>query len=329
MGKKYRDWVRANSKQKRSPRAVLNVLADFAKDEDGTAFPGYETLADATGLSERTIMRCISSLIADGDLRYVEGGLGRGKVSGFQIVIAKGDRLSPFEAEEKVTTAEEKVTVVQEKVTTVQEKGDNGDIDTIYRTVLEPYIEPREEPREDQPVVVDLQSPPSSSLKPGEYLPGIADPRKQQHWRKEHVAISEHIKAAASLGISPEQFRLITDAVLIGCGRKALADAGDERTLNHAQETAIILARMAEQFRTPAGVDSIFASWQVNDYRGETPPTSQQLREHASLILSGGLNKKGQSRHDRRSNAPAEQSAPGHARPDLYAKYGWSTTPAT
>lgn len=323
MGKKYRDWVRANSKQKRSPRAVLNVLADFARDEDGTAFPGYETLADATGLSERSVARAIKSLIEDGALERVECETGRGNRQGLKIITVKDDSLSPFNDEERMTTVQERMTVVQERMTTVQEKDDNGDIDTIYVTVLEPYSNREREPREDQPVETILQSPSPSSLKSGEYLPGIADPRKQQHWRKEHTAISEHIKAAASLGISPEQFRLITDAVLTGCGCKALADAGDERTLNHAQETAIILARMAEQFRTPTGIDAIFASWQVNDYRGGTPPTSQQLKEHASLMLSGKFISRSKQNEPAKA-APAADPAERNAaiiakRPELAA----------
>jgi len=151
MGKKYRDLVRAHATAKRSNRTVLNILADYA-DDDGEAWPGYETLAQEAGLSERTIMRCISSLIEDGDLEYVDGGLGKGNKQRFRILI-KGVNLSPYYENQKVTNTNEKVTTVHEKVTSTHAKGDNGDNDTIYRTVIEPYIEPRENrAREDHPV---------------------------------------------------------------------------------------------------------------------------------------------------------------------------------
>ena len=166
MGRKYRDWVRAHSTAKRSARAVLNVLADYAKDEDGTTFPGYTTIARDTGLSERTIMRCINSLIEDGHLTRVECVTGRGNKQGLKIITEKGDKLTSIQEEnegsEKGDNCAQKGDNCAKRVTNTTEKGDNGDSDTIYGTVLEPDLEPRENrAREDQPVTpIEPPAPP-------------------------------------------------------------------------------------------------------------------------------------------------------------------------
>jgi hypothetical protein len=92
---------------------------------------------------------------------------------------------------------------------------------------------------------------------------------------------------AKALGVDAAAFRLVVDALLDGFGKKALADAGDEKTLNHAQEVALIVMGISERFRVPAGVASVFKSWRDNDWRGDSLPTSEQLKEHASLMAAG------------------------------------------
>ena len=92
---------------------------------------------------------------------------------------------------------------------------------------------------------------------------------------------------AKALGVDAANFRLVVDALLDGFGKKPLADAGDDRTLNYAQEVALVVMGISERFRTPAGVQSIFSSWRENDWRGDSLPTSEQLKEHASLMASG------------------------------------------
>lgn len=165
MGRIYRDWVRENATAKRSNRAVLNVLADFAKDETGIAFPSYTTLADATGLSERTIMRCINSLVKDGDLERIECKTGRGNKQGLKI-IKKGDNKTQKgdnDDKEKGDNCALKGDNCAERVTTTTEKGDNDGGDTIYGTVLEPDLEPRENrAREDRPT--EPAQPPAPPL---------------------------------------------------------------------------------------------------------------------------------------------------------------------
>lgn len=67
MGKRFRDIVRANSQAKRSARAVMMLLSDYA-DKDGVAWPGNERIARECGLSERTVTRCIAQLIELGEI---------------------------------------------------------------------------------------------------------------------------------------------------------------------------------------------------------------------------------------------------------------------
>lgn len=123
--------------------------------------------------------------------------------------------------------------------------------------------------------------PPSS---PNDYLPGLPDPRAKTSQR---TRVVEYVMEAKALGVDAPEFRLLVDALLDGFGKKPLADAGDERTLNYAQELALIVMGVSEQFRTPDGIAAIFKSWQANDWRGDSLPTSEQLKEHASLMASG------------------------------------------
>ncbi len=108
---------------------------------------------------------------------------------------------------------------------------------------------------------------------------------------RERSKVAEHLNAAKELGLSASQFRQNTDALLAGFGKTALVEAGDDSQLNQAQELTVIMARMAERFRTTEGINSVFTSWKNNDYRGSTTPTPTQYKEHASLILAGKVKK--------------------------------------
>jgi hypothetical protein len=123
--------------------------------------------------------------------------------------------------------------------------------------------------------------PPTSS---NEYLPGLPDPRKRP---TAQTLVAERTMQAKALGVDAMAFRLVVDALLDGFGKKALADAGDEKTLNHAQDVALIVMGISERFRTPTGVATVFKSWHDNDWRGDSLPTSEQYKEHASLMAAG------------------------------------------
>lgn len=111
MGKLYRDLVRAHSKAKGSARALLNILADYA-DDNGEAWPTRATLANDTGMSERNVTRCLQALCEQGRLRLEENATGgRGRVPIYRIVFPeseKGDTVSPFNEEKRVTNARKK-----------------------------------------------------------------------------------------------------------------------------------------------------------------------------------------------------------------------------
>ncbi len=151
------------------------------------------------------------------------------------------------------------------------------------------------------------------SSKPHEYAPGLADPRKRQP-----PLVSEHMVEAARLGLSASQFRQLADAVIDGCGKKPLADAGDDRVIERAQWAALLLVKMGDNFKTVEGIKAIFQSWRENDYRGDTVPSSQQLLDHASLMVVGKVvctrKEKPPSEIDQPSVPPMVSSLPAQAR---------------
>lgn len=142
MGKLYRDLVRLHSKAKGAARAVLNILADYATDE-GLAWPGRETLASDTGLSERTVTRALQSLCDQGRLTLEENANGgRGRVQHYKICfpeLKKGDNVTPINEPERVTTG-------HIKGDNVSIKGDKSVENPSYAR-REPQLEPKGEPK--------------------------------------------------------------------------------------------------------------------------------------------------------------------------------------
>lgn len=86
MGRRYRDIVRQHSRAKRSARAVIMLLSDYA-DDDGLAWPGHARIAAECGLSERTVTRAISELIEAGELAVEEAACHH-KSPTYRIVLA-------------------------------------------------------------------------------------------------------------------------------------------------------------------------------------------------------------------------------------------------
>lgn len=146
MGAKFRDLIQRYSKARNSYRSVLNVLANYAND-DGLAWPGRATIARETGLSERTVIRCIGRLLADGHIKAGENAKGgRGLVPVYQILVP------------------ERVTSTTEKGDSLTEKGDKCDNERVTSATsslyVEPNIEPKEEPERD-PRASDPPAPPA------------------------------------------------------------------------------------------------------------------------------------------------------------------------
>lgn len=124
----------------------------------------------------------------------------------------------------------------------------------------------------------------SVPLEPGEYIPGVRRPQYNQAKRN----CDQYTSQASKLGVGPEPFRLMVDAVLTATGKIALANTTGEigqKTLNRAKDTVITLLEMKP--RTVEDVEAILISWRENDYRGESPPSFEQVVEHASAMDAG------------------------------------------
>lgn len=129
------------------------------------------------------------------------------------------------------------------------------------------------EPKPNPPPVVPLAT-----------LPGVRTPQ----WRLEKRQCDTFMAEAGKYGIGAEPFRLMVDAVLVATGKAALANTSTDygqRALNDAKQTVISLAEMGR--RTLEDVEEVLCSWKENDYRGASPPTFQQIGEHASAMAAG------------------------------------------
>lgn len=89
-----------------SARHVLIYLCHRA-DETGQCWPSQRTIADAVGVSRRTVINALAELQELGEVAVIGGGLGRGNVTTYQIkgeigdvkgemVAYKGEMVAPF-----------------------------------------------------------------------------------------------------------------------------------------------------------------------------------------------------------------------------------------
>ena len=318
MGKKYRDLVRAHATARRSNRTVLNILADYA-DDNGEAWPGYELLAKEAGLSERTIMRCISSLIEDGDLEYVDGGLGKGNKQRFRILV-KGVTLSPYQEDEKVTSTNQKVTTVHEKVTSTHAKGDNGDSDTIYRTVIEPDLEPRENrAREDQPAVPTEPPPPVPALAQADVdefvnatnLPAQA-PSPTSGAPPSRIVLDDP-------PTGPPQARQFDPRQLDAGG---LWPEGTGQTPYEVYREAFATIPSRYQIRHMNANVTDLVKWRTVTQKC----AMKDFKSYDNVfdVYQNGFRQEKKA-YDHRKQ-PTTRPEPAHARPDLYEQFGWNAT---
>lgn len=168
MGKLYRDLVRTHSKAKGSARALLNILADYATDE-GLAWPTRATLANDTGMSERTVTRALQTLCDDGRLALVDNVTGgRGRVPHYRIVFPaheKGDNVSPKRETGCHPLDAKRVTNGHIKGDNVTVKGDKF-AGILSHARSEPQ-EPKEEPEGERAraTVPSLREPASKTMR--------------------------------------------------------------------------------------------------------------------------------------------------------------------
>lgn len=324
MGKKYRDWVRVHSTAKRSARAVLNVLADYAKDEDGTTFPGYTTIARDTGLSERTIMRCINSLIEDGHLVRVECVTGRGNKQGLKIITEKGDKLTPIQEEnadgEKGDNYAQKGDNCAKRVTNTTEKGDNGDNDTIYGTVLEPDLEPRENrAREDQPAVPTEPPPPVPALAQADVdefvnatnLPAQA-PSPTSGAPPSRIVLDDP-------PTGPPQARQFDPRQLDAGG---LWPEGTGQTPYEVYREAFATIPSRYQIRHMNANVTDLVKWRTVTQKC----AMKDFKSYDNVfdVYQNGFRQEKKAYDNRKQ--PTTRPEPAHARPDLYEQFGWNAT---
>lgn len=120
----------------------------------------------------------------------------------------------------------------------------------------------------------------------GEYMPGLTRPKRYQM----QTSVTQTVSDAQKFGVQPQQFREMVDCLLAGCAKRALADTDSpdgEQVLLHAQSTTLTLVKLDTRFRSVTGIQSIFDSWENNDFRGGTVPSSGQVLEHASKMVAG------------------------------------------
>lgn len=184
MGALYRDLVRKHSVARGSARAVLNILADYATDE-GLAWPGRAQLASDTGMSERTVIRCIQTLCEQGRLSIEENAKGgRGRVPVYKIhvpEVKKGDSVTPYRDAKRVTNG-------QIKGDNLTIKGDKYDNAYIDNNRSEPTTKREKEIAADAapPVPPDDAPPkgkPTRSRKSKAPPKAAAPPRKPSEWQ--------------------------------------------------------------------------------------------------------------------------------------------------
>ena len=116
MGKRYRDIVRQYSQAKRGTRAVMNLLADYATDENGEAWPGHQRLAAESGLSERTVTRAITALIEAGEIELIEPSR-QHKEPRYRILLTEQGRQIDHARVDNVTARVDNVTARVDNVT--------------------------------------------------------------------------------------------------------------------------------------------------------------------------------------------------------------------
>lgn len=94
MSVRAMSWVWSSSTAEGLDRFVLLAIADCANDDGEQAWPAVSTLASKTGLSERTVQRCVKSLTALGELR-VQANAGRRGCNLYSLTMATPVTQSP------------------------------------------------------------------------------------------------------------------------------------------------------------------------------------------------------------------------------------------
>lgn len=135
-------WVWQHSASGGNDRLVLLAIADHAGDDGTNAYPSVGRLARKANISERTVQRCIQSLIGLGELE-VEFGSGH-RASRYTVLMKEGRQSVTPPADEKVDRGDNLSPQPRQTDTTgASDCHPSGDTAGTL-TVLEPSVEPSE-----------------------------------------------------------------------------------------------------------------------------------------------------------------------------------------
>jgi phage replication O-like protein O len=125
-------------------------------------------------------------------------------------------------------------------------------------------------------------------------------------FRSERVTADGYTQDAAKNGIDAASFRAIFDLLIDAAGWRGLVDAGSNRELNWAKESALTLIRLGNI--TPEHIERLVDAYRkANDWRN-TPPKPKDLAEYASQLQAGVLNANGRSNGNGRGTSRVDKS---------------------
>jgi len=110
--------------------------------------------------------------------------------------------------------------------------------------------------------------------------------------RNEQQVVDGLTRQVEALGLTRDGFRLLVDEFLRKYGKLEMASLQTEtatKALAKAQDIVLSICGIDRRFRSVAGLNTIFASWSANDYRGASLPTGEQLLEHAGKMKAGAV----------------------------------------
>lgn len=140
MSVRVMTWVWDHSASRGNERLVLLAIADHASDDGSDAWPSIATLARKTGVSERTVQRCISSLVDMGELVVERLGNGR-KSSKYRVrMVQGGQSVRGAKSSPRQDVTPDKLSPRQADDEGRQSVREGRQVDT--QTVLEPSPEP-------------------------------------------------------------------------------------------------------------------------------------------------------------------------------------------
>jgi hypothetical protein len=113
----------------------------------------------------------------------------------------------------------------------------------------------------------------------------LGDPMKRMPKQRREVQTAlDHSRSAKRIGLTPEQFRIMTDAVLEVCGLTLLVDTSDSPDAvwqhNYAKDAAVFLAQLGYDAHD---VVDLGREWvKENDWKGDPVPKPKDLKQFVS-----------------------------------------------